>query len=163
MKQAAANRITRLAPNRSSSGLITTRLKAKPRKLLPSTTPIISPECAASIGSSSAVFIAPADPARIELAIAAMNSASTLIQKIERWLAGGGAAVLVSILSPLPPCLARQAQNRADQAHVGTGRRERPFQLEPLLWAAGPWPLDTTMLKEFRSIVRRARRERHVG
>ena len=65
---------------------MTRRLNAKPRKELPRTVPIISPECWALIGSSKAAFMAPAAPARIELDIAAVNIANTQIQKIARLL-----------------------------------------------------------------------------
>ena len=65
MKQAEANRITRLAPNVSSSGLITSSDSAKPRNELPSAAAIISPECSGTAGSSSAALIAPDAPVRI--------------------------------------------------------------------------------------------------
>lgn len=81
MKQSEANRITRLAPITSSSGLITRRLRAKPRNELPSAAAIISPEWVGTVGSNSAAFIAPEAPVRIENESAAVNSASTQITK----------------------------------------------------------------------------------
>jgi hypothetical protein len=86
MKQAEASRITRLAPITSRNGLMISRLSAKPRKLLPSAAAIISPECSGTAGSRIASLIAPDAPVRIEKLIAAVNSASTQIQKIARLL-----------------------------------------------------------------------------
>ncbi len=84
MKHSDANRITRFAPILSSKGLITSRLIANPRNELPNTVPIISPERSASIGSSSSPFISSEELIRTEFESAAVNSASTQIQKIDR-------------------------------------------------------------------------------
>ena len=66
----------------SSRGLPSAMVMAKPRNGTPSTAPIISAECALSMGSKKSLWSSPAMSARMEAAIPAVTSARTLTRKI---------------------------------------------------------------------------------
>jgi hypothetical protein len=82
MKHSEASNTTRLHPNTSRKGLMTSSEIAKPKNPLPSAVAISSPERAASMGSNTSCWMAPATPERSEKDSAAVTSASTQIQKI---------------------------------------------------------------------------------
>ena len=82
MKHTEASRTMRFAPKTSRNGLMASSEMAKPRNELPSAVATSSPERAASMGSNTPCWIAPATPERSENDSAAVTSASTQIQKI---------------------------------------------------------------------------------
>jgi hypothetical protein len=68
-------------PIRSSSGLPIAMVSAKPRNGIPRIAPIISAECALSIGSRNRRWMSLATLARSDAAIPAVVSASELTRK----------------------------------------------------------------------------------